>query len=330
MGRNGGVRIWTAMKTRNRTDRRGLLAVLACVLVLGGLGSCARSTGPPDDPLYDKQESLAQIHIEAAWAAGLTGAGVTIGVIDTGCSEHADLDMGRISGRSYVDEDETDFSDSRGHGTFVVGLLAAVRDNGTGIAGMTDSDIRVYKVYGDSSHIGAVHVAQAVRDAVDDGCGVINLSMGTPTDHTELREAVAYAIERGVIVVAAAGGDSETLYYPAAYEGVIGVDALSGDLAPMDGAADNGSVDVTAPGETIVSLDRLAGYVRDGAGASYAAVHVTALAAFAKQAVPELGAAGFLELLKASVQELGEPGYDTLYGWGVIDCALLVEAIYGT
>lgn len=306
--------------------RKGL-AGLVCLLATVGLIGCGKEQFPPDDPLYDDQKNLEQIGIESAWEAGLTGKGVTIALIDSGVNIHDDLEEDRITGKSYVDEEEDDYSDSQGHGTFLAGMLAATRSNASGIAGMTDSDIRVYKVYETGSDIAADHVAQAVRDAADEDCDVINLSIGTPTDHEALREAVAYALDQGVIIVAAAGGDSETPYYPAAYDGVIGVDALSEELEPMETAADNESVDVTAPGEGLVSLDRTIGYERNGSGASYAAAHVTAMAAFARQEMPDLDSEGFLELLKESVQDLGEEDYDTLYGWGLVDCSLLVEAL---
>lgn len=304
-------------------------ALLCAGICLAGLCSCGGSAVPPNDPLYPEQSNLAVTHIEEAWRAGLTGRGVTIGIIDSGAAGHEDLDMRRISGKSYVDEDASSFIDTRGHGTYIAGLLAATRNNQKGIAGMTDSDIRVYKVIGEQPHIGADHVAQAIRDAADDGCDVINISMGTSNENTKLQEAVEYALSQNVIVVAAAGGDSETPYYPAAYDGVIGVDAVSESLEPMETMADNESVDVTAPGEGIVGLNLRNGYDREGAGASYAAVQVTAMAAMAKQERPEMNAQEFLELLKTSVEDKGETGYDTTYGWGAADFGRMTEAIKG-
>lgn len=283
---------------------------------------------PPNDPLYAEQGNLASIHIEDAWRAGLTGRDVKIAIIDTGVNAHEDLDMSKIRGKSYVDEDQTDISDVRGHGTFITGLLAATRDNETGIAGMTDSEIVILKVFGSEPHIGLDNVAQAIRDAVDVyQCSVINISMGTPNENNTLKEAVEYAISKGSIIIAAAGGDSETPYYPAAYDGVIGVDAVSADLELLETAVNNESVFVTAPGEKIVSLDFNGGYERNGAGASYAAAQVTALAAFAKQRQPDITPEAFTELLKQSVQDKGEQGYDPSYGWGVVDAGTLAQVI---
>lgn len=312
-------------KNRNNRNKRIGIWMMAGALACS-LWGC-REKIPPGDPFYKEQENLSAIGIEDAWRAGLTGKGVRIAVIDTGAAGHEDLDEGRISGRSYVDEEESDYNDTRGHGTAVTGILAAVRDNGTGIAGMTDSEILVLKVLGDQPHIGIDHVAQALRDAADEGCDVINVSMGTPNESQKLKDAVDYAVEKGAIVIAAAGGDEETPYYPAAYDDVVGVDALNQDLEPMEAGAGNKSVFVTAPGEKVITLDASGGYERDGAGSSYAAAQVTGLAAFAKQEDPGMTAQEFMELLRQSVTDKGDPGYDLAYGWGVIDAGALAKAL---
>ena len=291
------------------------------------LSSQPASAIQPNDALYPEQTNLASIHIEDAWKAGLTGRNVKIAVIDTGVSEHVDLDARRISGKSYVDAEENDYADKSGHGTFVVGLLAAKRGNEIGLAGLTKSEIVVLKVVGDKPHIGISHIAQAIRDAVDMDCSVINISLGTPNENDELRDAVAYALDKNVLIIAAAGGDKENVYYPAAYEGVIGVDSLTADLEPTKYSVNNESVFLTAPGEKIIGLSFNGGYERGGAGASYAAAQVTAFAAYAAQRVPDITPQMFMELLKNSVLDKGDEGYDTTYGWGVIDASLFVEAL---
>ena len=310
--------------------RRTYVTVGAYLLaLLLTLGACGSDSGlPPNDPLDPDQTNLAELHIETAWAAGMTGKGVRIAVIDTGVASHPDLNEKRITGKNYVGADEDDLTDRVGHGTFIAGILAATRGNGKGIAGMTDSNLVILKVWNDSGQISVTALAQAIRDAVDTyGCGVINISMGTPNDNAELRDAVTYAAECGAILVASAGGTANTPIYPAAYDCVVGVDALNTDGKLPEGAARNGSAFVTAPGEKLVSLSVNGGYVRDGAGASYAAAQVTALAAIAKQQQPRLTGEGFMELLTASAADKGAAGYDTEYGWGTVDAGLLVEAL---
>jgi subtilisin family serine protease len=281
----------------------------------------------PNDPLYPEQGYMAAIDIEGAWKHGLSGEGVKIAVIDSGVSKHPDLDSGRISGISYVDKDISAYDDCRGHGSFIVGMLAAKQDNGAGLTGMTKSSIVAYKVVGELPHISTDNVARAVRDAADTGCAVISISMGTPNQNAGLKEAVDYAVAKGAIVIAAAGGDSETACYPAAYDNVVGVEALSSGLEPMASAANNQSVFVTAPGERIIGIDYRGGYERNGAGASYAAAQVTALAAFAKQKQPDMTAEEFMGLLRQSSVRPSGKGYSTLYGWGVINAGSFAESL---
>lgn len=174
---------------RRSLKKKALLCGGLTLICLAGLWVYGESR-PVVDTLYPEQWNLEAIHIEEAWGAGLTGEGVTIGVIDSGTAEQEDLDESRITGRSYVDEDPEDYKDSRGHGTFVTGLLAAKRGNGKGIAGLTQSAVREYKVAGEQPHIGAADVAQAIRDGADEGCGVLNLSIGTPNANEETEEVL--------------------------------------------------------------------------------------------------------------------------------------------
>ena len=280
-----------------------------------------------NDALYEEQTYLASIHIEEVWKVGIRGKDVKIAVIDTGVNAHDDLNAERITGKSYVDEEESNYADSQGHGTFIVGLLAAEQGNEIGISGMTDSEIVVMKVVGDKPHIGIEHVSRAIYDAVDMGCSVINISMGTPNENEKLKAAIDYALSENVIIIAAVGGDEKNSYYPAIYEGVVGVDALTADLEPTKNAVRNESVFVTAPGEKIIGLSSNGGYERGGAGASYAAAQVTAFAAYAKQVQPDISPWSFMELLKESVLDKGDEGYDTTFGWGVINAGSFVSAL---
>ena len=281
-----------------------------------------------NDPLYGEQTNLAAISIEDAWRAGLTGKGVTVAVVDTGFNAHEDVDPSRVSGKSYVDGAESSsYADTRDHGTSIVGLLAATRNNKLGIAGLTQANILVLKVYGDAPYMSVDDVSAAIRYAADRGCGVIDISVGTPNTNDELKEACDYAAGKGCILVAAAGGTADAPFYPAAYDSVIGVDGLKADLTPRDTAADNDSVFVTAPGEGILSTTAQGGYGQNDAGASYAAAQVAALAAFAKQRDPGMTASQFQTLLKQAVTAGEGGGYSTLYGWGVIGCAAFAEAL---
>lgn len=273
----------------------------------------------PDDILYEQQSNLKIISMSSAWKNEVTGKNVTIAVIDSGVMNHDDLDMSRITGKGYFG-DEHDYQDDYGHGTIIVGLLAAERNNKKGIAGMTDSTISVRKIYRTGEAVDIQKLSDAIYEAVDDGCQVINLSIGTPNEHVELKKAIEYAVEKKVLVIAAVGSKKNTVYYPAAYENVIGVGSVRVDEnGVIENLVENNAIDIVAPGNKIIGLSTYDRYERNCEGASYATPHVTAMAAFAKEVNPEIDAEQFERLLQKSSIDLGDEGYDTTYGWGFIN-----------
>jgi thermitase len=144
--------------------------------------------------------------------------------------------------------------DTNGHGTNVAGLATAAANNGYGFAGVGYSThLQAYRIFPPATATSDCQTADggdeaiAIRDAVANGASVINLSLGSPQskgiDAAE-RDAVAFAIASGVVVVAAAGNDfpgadGNQPDYPAAYPGVIAVgasavqDAASGVYASI-------------------------------------------------------------------------------------------------
>lgn len=309
--------------------KRNFLCVLLAIVMMLSLAACGTAKdAEPDDPLYIKQTYLDAIGVSSAWQANITGKNVKIALIDTGVAAHDDLDATRIEGKSYTNADETDYTDVIGHGTFVAGILAATSNNGKGIAGMTKSKLVCLQICDASGAVSVQDMAQAILDAVDVyECDVVHISFGTPNDEPELSQAVQHAIDQGAIVVAAAGGDQNTPYYPAAYPDVVGVNTLTQDLEPLETAANNESVFVSAPGEGLVGLDVNNVYQYNGEGTAYAAAQVTAFAAFAKQKHPDMTAQQFAQLLQQSATDLGASGYDTLYGWGVINTISFCDAL---
>ena len=99
-------------------------------------------------------------------------------------------------------------------------------------------------------------IIPAIYDAVDIyKCDVINMSFGITSNSQKLEKVVTYALTNNVIVVASVGNQGcETLYYPAAYEGVIGVGSINNNSEVSTFSQYNTSVDVVAPGEALESL----------------------------------------------------------------------------
>src|SRR5207244_8599807 len=140
-------------------------------------------------------------------------AAVVVGVIDTGWGHVPDLAV-KVVTSWYFTGQATDPFDTLGHGTFVSSLVAALNDDGQGMAGFCGScklDI-VKDLYLDS-----YSVSTSIRQLADAGVRVINMSFGGPGISQLEMDALDYAIGKGVLLVASAGNDGGPVNYPAAY-----------------------------------------------------------------------------------------------------------------
>src|SRR5438105_6235427 len=190
-------------------------AVVAAALV--GVGG-ARRARADDDGEVRSQWALTQVGAPQAWAR-TTGAGIRIGVVDTGVDiGHEDLAGKVVASTNCIGAAGVPArcsgtgQDDNGHGTHVAGIAAAVRGNGLGIAGIApDAELVVAKVVS-ASGVGAVaDVVAGIKWVVDHGARVVNLSLDSPTmtfagvQATAIQEGLDYAWTRGAGPVLAAG-----------------------------------------------------------------------------------------------------------------------------
>ncbi len=291
----------------------------------------AELVGLTNDKFSDEQWNLSQIGIITPWGRNYTGSGVRVAVIDSGINKgHEDFKGASIAKGSNMLDGSSDVTDDTGHGTFVAGVLAAQCNNELGIAGLCD-DVTIVPIKCFSGReTDLSYIVSAIYEAVDIyDCDIINLSLGSGSNTTSLRQAVDYAVGKGVIIISAVGNNGTTKYqYPAAYGNVIGV----GSVGRTDGVSGfsqrNDSVFVTAPGEDVCGLgnDSSSAYVK-GEGTSYSTPHVTAAAVIMKQFAPNSDYEDLAELLKQTSKDLGKTGFDTSYGWGRLDLTKFVEAM---
>ena len=297
--------------------------------VKGADGAQALAAGMTNDPYSAKQWGMKMIGMEAAWQSGLTGRGVRVAIIDSGVSTQTnDIDADRLlAGKNLVEEGQPT-EDTRGHGTFIAGIIGATKDNGVGIAGIAPG-VTIVPIK--TTDDGTTHfdlIAQAIYDAVDEfGCDVINLSFGAKIQSKDIHDAIKYATQNGAIVIASTGNDGNTtLYYPGAYSEVIGVGSVKKSMERSSFSHRNNSIFVVAPGDEVTSLDLSAGAVKSSSGTSFSAPVVAGVAALLKEAHPEMNTADFKQILMRSCKDLGEAGYDVEYGYGLLQAPAAIRA----
>ncbi len=229
-------------------------------------------------------------------------------------------------GGDYLDRDN-DPMDERGHGTGVAGIIAAVTDNGTGIAGLASGcrimNLRAFTTGGNGEED---DVASAILYAVLNGARVINMSWGDVFVTRLLDDVIRYAASRDVVMVASAGNSStDKIHYPSGFEGTISVGATD-ENDNLAGFSNYGpGTDLVAPGVNILTTDLKNKYSLMN-GTSFSAPYVSAAAALLLSREPDLSAGVVKGLIKGAVDDLGEKGIDAYYGAGRLNAYKLLSA----
>jgi subtilisin family serine protease len=332
---------------RKRATFVGLTALLAAALIAGP------ATATTNDTYRSKQWGLDKIQAEQAWAT-TNGTGALVAVIDTGVDlGHPDL-AANVSGtgKDFVAGDNS-AQDENGHGTHVSGIIAAVANNGTGVAGVAPGahilPVRVLDADGSGN---TDDIAAGIRYAADQGAKVMNLSLGMQSGVGEvigliggldpIYSAIDYAVSKGAVVVFAAGNDSVPLCAePSAHPKVLCVGATdSRDLRSFYSNSDAtlqknylvapGGDALTCGGDIFSTWLRTAqqstcspqaGYEAE-AGTSMAAPHVAGVAALL--AAKGLSNTAIVNCIISHTDDLGVPGRDPVYGWGRLNAAKAV------
>jgi serine protease len=286
----------------------------------------------PNDPNYSQQWNLRSINMEQAWDDS-KGEGVTVAVIDTGVSRVPDLEQTEfVEGYDFVN-DQVDAKDDNGHGTHVAGTIAQATNNNYGVAGIAyKAKIMPLKVLSKSGGGEIADIAEAIRFAADHNADVINMSLGGAGENQLMKDAIDYAHNKGVVIIAAAGNENRNAAsYPARYPKVISVSATdsAGQKAPYSNYG--AGVDISAPGgsetgkilqETInprTGLPELMGLQ----GTSMASPHVAGVAALIKASgikEPE----EITQILKQSVRKVENDPLNH-YGAGQLDASSAVK-----
>jgi subtilisin family serine protease len=242
----------------------------------------------PPDPLWNNQWEQRQVRAPKAWSLERGVWTTVVAVVDTGVQlNHADLSGRLVGGWDFVNRDNRP-NDDNGHGTAVAGVVAATA-NSIGVAGMCNRcKVMPVKALAANGTGYWTVAAKAIIWAANRRADVINLSFGGPTGGSTLRDAIAYARSKGAVVIASAGNNASTsLFYPAAFPGVLSVSASTSlDRRYSWSNYSLGWVKLAAPGCTYTT-HRRSGY-GGFCGTSAAAPVLSGIAALVESAKPGL------------------------------------------
>jgi len=293
----------------------------------------------PNDPYYPAtgssvgQWGVERVGLPAAWDVSVGSRDIVIAVLDTGINPDIVDFSGRIVSPYSVLTNSSQWpawkdGSETGHGSAVAGIATAQGNNGAGIAGAA-WNVKIMPVkISDNGESDTLLLAEAIDYAAAQGADVINVSFATPPGSTAgltLKSAVASAVAKGTVIVAAAGNWGATsVGYPAGLPGVIGVgatDTFDALWTQAEEASNSGSaLDIAAPGGRILSYYKASGE-RFGyyGGTSMASPLVAGVAALILSVDPSLAAEEVYDILAGSADDLGASGWDEQFGWGLLD-----------
>ncbi len=293
----------------------------------------------PNDPYLSEQWGWFEIKANEAYASDNRGKGVIVAVLDTGVdTNHPDLKDNIIEGWNFVDDNDN-VTDLDGHGTHVAGIIAAVTNNGVGIAGIA-SEVKIMpiKVLEESGGLW-IDIGSAILYAEKNGADIISMSLGgslSPTFALPTSTIITLAHYSNITLIAAAGNENTgSRMYPAAYEHVIAVSAINEDLSRAEFSNYGGNIKFSAPGVNILStmptypcyLTTEYNYSQNYDslnGTSMACPFVTGVAALLLSKYPGLTPEMIEDTLATQAIDLGEEGWDQEFGYGVPDASKAV------
>ncbi|MGF3105058.1 S8 family serine peptidase [Rossellomorea sp. DUT-2] len=273
--------------------------------------------GAPNDTYFHNQSRDFQVmKVLEAWENYNPTEEVTVAIVDSGVDlKHPELRSRLVEGKNFINEEEPPV-DRSGHGTHVAGLVGAVTNNKMGIASAAEKvKLMPVKVFeGKTTYMSTV--IQGIRYAADNGADIINLSLGSYSNMQALEDAIDYAVDKGALVVGAAGNDDEhAVLYPATYSNVLAVGSVDSATLTRSTFSNYGeTVDVSAPGTNIFSTWMDGYQALDGTSMSTAIV--SSVSSMVKQQYPFLKGMQVKDVLENSTTPL--PEVDRL-GTGLIN-----------
>ncbi len=270
----------------------------------------------PNDTLYSQETWAATDDLPDAWSIATGQPTTIVAVLDSGVrADHPDLAGRVLPGYDFFDS-STNTTDTVGHGTGVAGVIAAGGNDGVGIAGVA-WNVKILPVkVGNADGAPVSVIAQGMYYAVDNGASVINLSLGADTPSSTLEDAIKYAYDHNVVVVAAAGNKPAQAAFPASYPQTISVGAATNVGDDVAGFSSRVSrVDLAAPGVDILTTYWQQSTGNDwavGSGTSFSTPMVAGTAALMRSVDPSLT----VEQIRTILTETAKKSFISYQGGG--------------
>jgi type VII secretion-associated serine protease mycosin/type VII secretion protein EccB len=294
----------------------------------------------------DVPTAITALNTAEIWKRA-TGAGVTVAIVDSGIDgNNPHLTTAVRGGTNLVPDgaNGSGLSDNNGHGTVIAGEIGAREVDGSGVVGVAKDatllSVRVFRGTDEQSVKAGLgpsssRLASGIRYATDHGAQIINVSLSDYNDSPSLESAVRYATANGSLVVASAGNrntasgvSSDTVRFPAGYDGVLGVTATDALGTVTEDSIHGPQVAVAAPGSNVLSTATGGGdcvYAADAASSSFATAYASAAAALVAQAHPDESPAQWLYRLEATAVRSNPDERDDINGWGMINPLAAIE-----
>jgi|GEM_PF-4661235 len=315
--------------------RSALASVPTFRLQPNQLTGSAQPASATNDPQFPAQWNLRRIRLasqyldeSSAWDYTTGSSSIIIAILSTGVDrDHPDLKDKLLPGYDFVNNDGDPNEDGMGLGTMEAGIAAAISNNHLGVAGASwGAKILPVKVLNATTGGNYATVVKGINYAVQQKANVINMSFaGYSSGYQAMQEAINNAVSKGVLPIASVGDKGaepgQRPPYPAALNGVLGVTATDRHNVRLPASGHGPFVDVAAPGEDIVGTyweKENRGYAL-GIGSEFAAPQVSGIAALIYSMNPTLTVTEVARIIKESALDLGPPGPDEDYGYGLVD-----------
>ena len=274
----------------------------------------------PNDPNYSAMRlGLTVLEMQRAWDYTTGTHDVVVAIVDSGVNiNHPDLQANMLPYGHSVISDMSYSVDSTGHGTGVAGTVGTVGNNGIGGVGISWTVSLLPVKISTASTFPMSNAINGVLWAADNGAHIINMSWGSVANSTSLSNAMNYAHNKNILLVAASGNSGkEEFHYPASLPNVM---AIGGS------ASGNSKAAVTTYGPWISMLaitsynttNASGGYSGMG-GTSFSSPQVAGLAALLKSYNPALTNTQIQYYLEQGALDLGPPGWDKFTGYGFMN-----------